>query len=232
MCAGYFPDYLRYLARTIGVHYGRPLRVEWLFYTTGSACLHAVLDGEADMTDIYFLQSTADDDSLKNLSKPPPTAPTPTATTAAAATAATATAAVASPAAADAANAAASSASPDGAAAAAGGASQGQPSLEDLLETTPPVLMNSRIAAADKGLMGAYFYRTCPIVGSSAVFVTRKELNLKTFRDIVVYLRSHPLDMKQPVAFLTSANQRQLAFLLPSSTPYIVLSSKQFTIRV
>ncbi|KYK67529.1 putative transmembrane protein [Toxoplasma gondii TgCatPRC2] len=57
---GFFPQYLRLIAAIIGAHYDTPISVHWLFYPSVEEAQRAVLNGQAHMTDIYFLlgQST------------------------------------------------------------------------------------------------------------------------------------------------------------------------------
>nr|CEL67345.1 TPA: hypothetical protein BN1204_031460 [Neospora caninum Liverpool] len=57
---GFFPQYMRLIAATIGAHYDSPISVHWLFYPSVEEAQRAVLNGQAHMTDIYFLlgQST------------------------------------------------------------------------------------------------------------------------------------------------------------------------------
>ncbi|KAL8273158.1 hypothetical protein Esti_002916 [Eimeria stiedai] len=151
---GFLVDYLHYLVQAIGTHYKRAVKVEWLFYTSGEACLKAVLDGEAHITDIYFLQAIPEDQSLVSLS--------------------------------------ASSA------AAAGGR-----------------------GAGGIGPMQAQFYKTCPVLAASYLFVTKAELRISTLRDISSRILSLPPEAST-VAYLTPANYRTLHFLLPMGTPYVI----------
>ncbi|XP_026191141.1 uncharacterized protein LOC34621387 [Cyclospora cayetanensis] len=160
--SGFLPDYLRHLAELISAKYKVPLRVEWVFYTTGTACLLSVINGETDMTDIYFLQSLPDEDTLPL--KQALSSPTAAATSAAA------------------------------------------------THQTPP-------------LMAEHFYRTCPVVASSASFVCKKDMQVETIGDIAVYIRGHPQSAR--VAYLTAANKRTLHFLLPPETDFVILTSKR-----
>lgn len=155
---GFLPTYLRRLAKALADHYGRPLEVEWVFYTSGSSCLQSVLSGETDMTDIYFLQGLPEDD--------------------------------------------ADASSPEG----EGASSTGGPPQR------PPLMVQQ-------------FYRTCPVVAASNVFVAKSGLRLKTLADIAAYLRNHPGAAK--VGFLTVANQRSLQFLLPPGTSYDIYSKEE-----
>ena len=137
------------------MHYLKYFKVEWVFYTSGAACLEAVLRGDCDMTDIYFLQglpeeyNPSDDPSSK-------------------------------------------------------GAPKGAP------KTNPPLMVQQ-------------FYRTCPVITSSNVFISKPHLRVKTFQDIIAYIRNHPDEAK--VAYLTPANRKTLHFLLPPETPYVLSTS-------
>ena len=54
---GFFPDYLRAIWRIIGHRYGASVSLSFRFYPSVEAAQAAVIRGEADMTDIYFLLS-------------------------------------------------------------------------------------------------------------------------------------------------------------------------------
>lgn len=218
VCAGFFPDYLRRLVSVLGAHYGRGVSVHYMYYTSGAACLRSVLIGETDMTDIYFLQSMPDDDSLLHFSLSggaPKQLPAPEA----------ASEGTGGPPGGPPDAPQASPQDPQGAPQGPGGASGGPPSPGGapggpLSQGGAP----GPVGGPKRGLMGAYFYRTCPVVGASNVFVTRSSLNFKSLKEVAAYIRRHP--GSNTVAFLTAANYRTVAFLLPANTPFVVMPSE------
>lgn len=148
MCLGFLPDYLRRIAWLLGTHYSTRVFVEWRFYTTGAACTSAVIEGEADMTDIYFLQG-----------------------------------------------------------------------LPEMVSSSPVSLDSSRGSR-----MLRRFYRTCPAVAASIVFVCREDLKVNSLKDISQYIRRQPT--RPVVAYLTPANQQSMHFFLPPDTPHLITESQ------
>lgn len=140
--AGFFPDYLRRIVEEIGNQYGTKVQVKWLFYTGGAACIKAVMDGECDMTDIYFLQAVQVDNS----------------------------------------------------------------STKSTIER---------------------LYSTCPVIGSGSMFITRKDLRIKTLSDVIAHINQNPgNEAETTVAYLTDGNYRSTHFLLPEETTHRLLTRK------
>ncbi|PHJ17419.1 transmembrane protein [Cystoisospora suis] len=72
---GFFPQYMRMIASTIGRHYGVDLSVHWVLYPSVEEAQKAVLDGKAHMTDIYFYLGQSTPGELQPLLHFYPTCP-------------------------------------------------------------------------------------------------------------------------------------------------------------